>query len=213
VACFLSFCFCFSLYFFSSQAGKLKSRCPAWNVVAIHVFQRRLWPFLQLFFFDFSVPDLLNPIAFLKTRALQLHSSTSSAPFTESTGHAGRQSSTRGLYAPESSLLFGACDGHALLFSSQARWGWGIRWLICSWFAPVTTRILHAPPSPAVSALASTAGSLIFAVSICLCCVFSCFLLYSACVLLIFYWNFSWLDVRSVLFYLRVSVNIREAQM
>jgi hypothetical protein len=35
----------------------------------------------------------------------------------------------------------------------------------------------------------------------------------SACVLLRFYWNFSWLDARSAFFYLRVSVNVREAQM
>jgi hypothetical protein len=35
----------------------------------------------------------------------------------------------------------------------------------------------------------------------------------SACVLLNFYWNFCWLDARSALFYLRVSVNVRNAQM
>jgi len=79
--------------------------------------------FFNYFSSSFLVPDLLNPVAFLKTRTLQPHSPTSSAPSAGSTGHAGRQSPARGLHAPESSLLFGARDGHAPLFSSWARWG------------------------------------------------------------------------------------------
>jgi hypothetical protein len=47
-----------------------------------------------------------------------------------------------------------------------------------------------------------------------LCFVFSLFSrVQSACVLLKFYWNFCWLDARSALFYLKVSVNVRDAQM
>jgi hypothetical protein len=47
-----------------------------------------------------------------------------------------------------------------------------------------------------------------------LCCVFSfvC-LVQSACVLLIFYWNFCWLDAKLTIFYLRAIVNVKEAQM
>jgi hypothetical protein len=139
--------------------------------------------FSSTIFLRLLVPDLLNPVAFSRTRAPQPRSPTSSAPSAGSPGHAGRQSPARGLHAPESSLLFGARDSHAPHFSGQARWGWGLRWLICGWVASVT-------------APASTAGSLIFVASVCLCCLFPCFFMYS---LLVYYSDFIGILVGSML--------------
>lgn len=127
----------------------------------LFVFFNGGYGFFSTIFLRPLVPDLLNPVAFSKTRAPQPRSPTSSAPSSESPGHAGRQSPTRGLHAPESSWLFGARDSHAPRFSGRARWGWGRRWPICGWVASVTARVGHAPPSPAVPAPASTTGSLI----------------------------------------------------
>jgi membrane protein YdbS with pleckstrin-like domain len=59
-------------------------------------------------------------------------------------------------------LLFDARDGHALPFSSRARWGWRLRWLIYSWVVMVTARVIHSPPYLAESAPAFFAGSFVF---------------------------------------------------
>jgi len=96
------------------------------EVAAVWVFQQWFLAFSSPVFLDFSKPDLYNFVAFFKTRAPQPCSLSSAAHATGSTGHADSQSLTRGLHAPESSLLFGAHDGHALPFSGRARWGWGI---------------------------------------------------------------------------------------
>jgi hypothetical protein len=184
---FLVFLFLLFSFFLFISGRKAKIKMSRLECGGHSCLSTAVMAFSSTVFFDFSVPDLLNPVAFLKTHAPQPHSLTSSAPSAGSTSHAGRQSPARGLHTLESSLLFGVRDGHASLFSGHARWGWGLRWLIYGWVALVTAHVLHALPSPAVSAPASTAGSLIFVVSVCLCCVFSCFLLYS---LLVYYSDF-----------------------
>jgi hypothetical protein len=83
----------------------------------------------------------------------------------------------------------------------------------------VTAHVFHAPPSPGDSALVSSINSLFlvfffFFFFSCFCvCISLVSLVQYTCVLLKFYWNFSWLDARSAIFYLRVCVNIRETQM
>ncbi len=108
---------CFLFSFFLFQTVKQKSRCLVWKVAVVRVFQRWFWPDFSIFSCRYLEPDLRNPIAFLKTRAPQPSSQSSSAPAASSTVHAGRQSPTSGLHAPESYLLFGARDGHAPPFS------------------------------------------------------------------------------------------------
>jgi hypothetical protein len=77
----------------------------------------------------------------------------------------------------------------------------------------VTSRVLHASPPPAESAAVSLSAAFFWVFSV-LCCVFLLFPpVQSVCVLLKFYWNFCWLDARLALFYLRVSVNVRDAKM
>lgn len=77
----------------------------------------------------------------------------------------------------------------------------------------MTARAGHAPPSLAASATASIAGSLIFVASVCLCCLFSCFFMYS---LLVFYSDFIEILVGLMLdrpSFFKMSVNVRDAQM
>jgi hypothetical protein len=137
----LYLCFCFAFLFFlfvSGRKAKIKrSSLGKW------------WPFVSfnggfgLFFICFHRlfrANLHNPVAFLKTRAPQPSSPSSSTPVAGSTVHVGRQSPARGVYAPESSLFFGVRDGHAPPFSGHARWGCGLWWLIYGWVAPVTAR-------------------------------------------------------------------------
>jgi hypothetical protein len=88
---------------------------------------------LQRFFFDFLVPDLLNPVVFFKTRTPQPCSPASSAPAVGSTCHVDRRRPARGLHAPERPLLFGAREGHAPPFSGRAPWGRGLWWRIYDW--------------------------------------------------------------------------------
>jgi hypothetical protein len=115
VACI--FVFCAFLLFLLSHAGKLKSSGPAWGSGGRSCLSMVVLAFSSFVFIIFSEPDLYNPVAFLKTRAPQPSSQSSSAPAASSTVHAGRQSPTSGLHAPESYLLFGARDGHAPPFS------------------------------------------------------------------------------------------------
>jgi hypothetical protein len=146
-------------------------------------------------FFKFSSstlePALHNSVTFFKTRTLQLHSSSSSAPATRSTGHVGCWCPARGLHAPKSLLLFGTREGHALPFLAVHGVGWALRWSIYGWVESVTTRVLHMPPSPTESATIFTAGSLLFEFffffSSTLCCVFPLFILYN---LLVYCSNF-----------------------
>jgi len=143
-------------------------------------------------------PDLHNFVSFSKTHALQPCSTSSSAPASGSSGHVGRRCPARGLHAPESLLLFGACDSHAPPSLAMHDVVWGLRWSIYGWVVPVTASVLHAPPSPTESAAVSTASSLFFEFffffffffffSFALCCVFVFFpLVKSICVLLKFY--------------------------
>jgi hypothetical protein len=209
VACICVFVLLF-FSFFSSQAGKLKSRGPAWGSGGRSCLSTVVLAFSSFVFIVFSEPNLHNPVAFLKTRAPQPSSPSSSTPVAGSTVHVGRQSPARGVYAPESSLFFGVRDGHAPPFSGHARWGCGLWWLIYGWVAPVTARaptrrhLRQSPPLPLLPA----AWFLCF---LFVCVVYS--LVQIAWVLLTFYWNICWLDARSTLFYLGVCVNVREAQM
>jgi hypothetical protein len=210
VVCICVFFF-FFLSLFLSQAVKLKSRCPtrgsSGRFCHLTVVLANFWTVFSLIFGARST----QPHCFFQDTSSSAAFSSSFAPAAWSTGHAGGRSSASGLNAPESLLLFDACDGHAPPFSDRARWGWGLRWLIYGWM--VTARVIRAPSYLAESAPAFYAGSFVF--------WFFCFVLcislfshvQSACVLLIFYWNLCWLDVRSALFYLRVSVNVRESQM
>jgi hypothetical protein len=78
----------------------------------------------------------------------------------------------------------------------------------------VTARVIRAPPPPVDSASSSTVGSLFFWVFPVLCCVLFLFPpVQSVRVLLKFYRNLCWLVAKLSLFYLRVSVNVRYAQM
>jgi hypothetical protein len=124
-----------------------------------------------------------------------------------STGHVGRRCPTSGLHTLESLLLFGAHDGHAPPFLAVHGGEWGLRWLIYSWVVPVTACVLHPLSSPADSAPVSSVGSLfsffLFFFPAFVLCIPLIFPVQYACVLLKFYWNFSWLDARSALFYLR----------
>jgi len=119
-----------------------------------------VWPVFKKNSSSTLEPDLDNSVAFFKTRAPQLRSMSLSTPATGSTCHVGCWCPARGLHVPESLSLFGARDGHVLPFLAIHGVGWGLRWSTNGWVAPVTTRVLHAPSSPAESATVSTAGSL-----------------------------------------------------
>lgn len=120
------------------------------------------WPASSTVFFNFLVPDLLNPVSFFKTRAPQPCSPASSAPAVGSTCHVDRRRPAHGLHAPERPLLFGVREGHAPPFSGRAPWGRGLRWRIYGWVLLVVECVSHAPLSPAENATVSSAGCSVF---------------------------------------------------
>lgn len=153
----------------------MKSSGPAWESGGRSCHSTVVVAFSSFVFIVFSEPDLHNSVAFLKTRAPQPCSPSLSTPTARSAVHAGRQSPARGLHAPESSLFFGAHDGHAppffwpcavglLSMVVDLRLG-GIGDGACS----------HTLPSPAEFAPASSASFLVFCVVLCI----LLFLLYS----------------------------------
>lgn len=131
------FVFRFSFFCFRQYS---KSKVPSVDSGGCSCLQRWFWPDSSIVVHRCLVPDLRNPVAFLKTRAPKPSSPSSSAPAAGSMALAGRQSSARGLHAPESSLFFGARDGYAPLLSGHARWGCGLWRLIYCWVAPVMAR-------------------------------------------------------------------------
>lgn len=165
-------CLFFSfLSFVSDSIAKIK--VPSVDSGGCSCLQRWFWPDSSIVFHRCLEPDLRNPVAFLKTRAPQPSSPSSSAPAAGSTALAGRQSSACGLHAPERSLFFGARDGQTPLFSGRAPWGCGLWRLIFGWVAPVMAcaptrrRLRQCPP--------------------CLCCRlpgFLCYCLVVLCILL-----------------------------
>jgi hypothetical protein len=72
---------------------------------------------------------------------------SSSAPAAARTDRVGRRRSVRGSHAPVSSLLFGVRVGHAPPFSGHSWWQLVIQRRTFVWVAPVSARVLHAPPS------------------------------------------------------------------
>jgi hypothetical protein len=117
-------------------------------------------------------PDLHTFGAYSKTRAPQPRSPSSSAPAAGSSGLVGNRFPARGRHVPESLLLLGARVGHAPHFLAVHGVRWGLRWSILCWVVPVTVRVLHAPPSPAESAIVSLpAAALGF---LCFLCTFLC---------------------------------------
>jgi hypothetical protein len=63
-----------------SQAVKLKSRFPGWGSGGRSCLRTVVLASSLYVFLGFSEPDLLNPVAFVKTRAPQSRSPSSSAP-------------------------------------------------------------------------------------------------------------------------------------
>jgi hypothetical protein len=99
------------------------------------------------------VPDLHSSGVYFMTRAPQRRSPSSSAPDAGSSGHGGNRFPARGRHAPECLSLFGARVGHVPPFLAVHGVGWGLRWSFLCWVVPGTARVLHAPPSPADSAI------------------------------------------------------------
>jgi hypothetical protein len=89
--------------------------------------------FLSPYFLWFWKSDLYFSTDFCLTRAPQPRSPSSSTPTAASSGRVNRRWSVRGTHAPGSSLLFGACEGHAPPFSGRARWQLVIRRRIFVW--------------------------------------------------------------------------------
>jgi hypothetical protein len=155
---FLSFFFFFFFFFFvSGSKAKIKvSSLGKWRPFVS--FNGGFGQFLQLFFFDFSEPDLHNLVAFFKALALSrvlLRWPISvvgvwRVAYTHQRAHCS--------LAPVTATL------HHFLAVHDGDGGYGGRWLIYGWVVPVTARVLHAPPSPAKSVPASSTGSLVFLV-------------------------------------------------
>jgi len=146
----------FCVLFLLSQARRLNSRCPACRSGGRLCLKRWFDWFFKLCF--------------------------STIPVVGSTGHVGRQSPARGLYAPKSPMLFGACDGHAPPFLAVHGEEWVLR------LGAIGDGVC--PPRATVSGevcLCLHCRRLVLSVFLLKCCVFLLFFEYS---LSVYYSNF-----------------------
>jgi hypothetical protein len=166
----------FCVLFLLSQARRLNSRCPACRSGGRLCLKRWFDWFFKLCFSTFGVKFI-----HLRYFVYDTHLATT-IPVVGSTGHVGRQSPARGLYAPKSPMLFGACDGHAPPFLAVHGEEWVLR------LGAIGDGVC--PPRATVSGevcLCLHCRRLVLSVFLLKCCVFLLFFEYS---LSVYYSNF-----------------------